>query len=334
MNKNMEKVKHLLSNYKYSIEYAGMNGRNSLILHITGDKLIEFLNNEFSLFVNYRDPDNIHIDTNESCIVFLYNNEKSKKSFNGSYFVTIPRSALNSNHTFYIGLSPLFGICNNILFFNDIKDLKQNIYEIDELPYNYDIENEIWNLDVVSPNYIIWGLCFLFEYGIISYLVKKNSKRSTKMNNQITSSQKQILNLKDVKSLTRSIVKIIQKNEKHFKESESCPAAPNSSRFFETRNGTIKIAFNYKTYSGYIVRHCCVAVLIGSAIDYEVKNEVTKKILALFSKFENHNLDVKTRIMKADGSSYSVLGLYNSKNDFYNDEDKIKLEQFVDKLFQ
>lgn len=147
MNKNMEKVKHLLNNYKYSIEYAGMNGRNSLIFHITGDKLIEFLDKEFSLFVNYRDPDNIHIDTDESCIAFLYHNKNNQKAFDGSYFVTIPREDLNHNKTFYISLVPLFGIVNNILFFNDIKDLKHNIYDIDDLPYNYNIENEIWNLD-------------------------------------------------------------------------------------------------------------------------------------------------------------------------------------------
>ena len=48
MNDNLSKVKYLMSNYQYSIEDAGLNGRNSLIFHISGDKLLNFLTSTFT----------------------------------------------------------------------------------------------------------------------------------------------------------------------------------------------------------------------------------------------------------------------------------------------
>lgn len=126
MNDNLSKVKYLMSNYQYSIEDAGLNGRNSLIFHISGDKLLNFLTSEISYDMVVRQNDQIFIDTSKSFVDLLI--DKNGQKYQETNFFDLRQEDLIAEKIYYVGLRPLFGIVNLILFYKDINDLKEDIF--------------------------------------------------------------------------------------------------------------------------------------------------------------------------------------------------------------
>ncbi len=126
MNDNLSKVKYLMNNYQYSIEDAGLNGRNSLIFHVSGDKLIDFLTTEISSDMVIHQENQIFIDTSKSFVDLLI--DKNGLKYQETNFFDLKQEDLIAEKIYYVGLRPLFGIVNLILFYKDINDLKEDLF--------------------------------------------------------------------------------------------------------------------------------------------------------------------------------------------------------------